>query len=143
MREGDFDDLNTECNKSNPIFHRVKSKYSYHQRIPLLHEWGYTLRFTGLVKYNNDTGQSTQWDYGPGVFGSEAAFAPKTGADRNSGEDGGYVITMVTDSKTWKSECLAFDATDISIGPVCRVQLPHRVPSGCHATWARGENLYG
>ncbi len=142
VREGDIDDLNTEFNKSNPIFHGVQSKYSYHQRIPLLHEGGHTLRFTGLVKYNNDTGQHSQWDYGPGVFGSEAVYAPKPGADRSCGEDDGYVITMVTDSNSWKSECLVFDATDIAPGPICRVQMPHRVPYGFHATWARGEDLY-
>jgi len=142
VREGDIDDLNTEFNKSNPIFHGVKSKYSYHQRIPLLHEGGYTLRFTGLVKYNNDTGECKQWDYGPGVFGSEAMFAPKPGADRNSQEDDGYVITLVTDSNTWKSDCLVFDATDIEQGPVARVHLPHRVPYGFHAAWAAGEDLY-
>jgi len=143
VREGDIDDLNTEFNKSNPIFHGVKSKYSYHQRIPLLHEGGYTLRFTGLVKYNNDTGQHSQWDYGPGVFGSETVFAPKPGADRNSAEDDGYVITLATDSSNWESHCLVFDATDIVQGPIARVKLPHRVPSGFHATWARGEDLYG
>ena len=143
VREGDIDDLNTEFNKSNPIFHGVKSKYSYHQRIPLLHEGGYTLRFTGLVKYNNDTGQHTQWDYGPGVFGSEAVFASRPGADRSSAEDDGYVITLVTDSNTWQSQCLVFDATDVAKGPVARVTMPHRVPFGFHATWARGEDLYG
>ncbi len=144
VREGDIDDsLNTEFNKSNPIFHGVKSKYSYHQRIPLLHEGGHTLRFTGLVKYDNDTGKSWQWDYGPGVFGSEAVFAPKPGADRDSGEDDGYVITLATDSHSWQSECLVFDAQDIEQGPVCRVHLPHRVPFGFHATWARGEDIYG
>ena len=143
VREGDIDDLNTEFNKSNPIFHGVKSKYSYHQRIPLLHEGGYTLRFTGLVKYNNDTGQYTQWDYGSGVYGSEAVFAPKSGADRSSAEDDGYVITLATDSNTWESHCLVFDATDITRGPIARVKMPHRVPFGFHATWARGEDLYG
>ena len=142
VREGDIDDLNTEFNKSNPIFHGVKSKYSYHQRIPLLHEGGYTLRFTGLVKYNNDTGRHTQWDYGPGVFGSEAVFAPKPGADRASKEDDGYVITLVTDSNNWQSHCLVFDATDVAKGPVARVTMPHRIPSGFHATWASGEELY-
>lgn len=142
VREGDTDLLNTEFNKSNPIFHGVKSKYSYHQRIPLLHEGGHTLRFTGLVKYDNDTGTSWQWDYGQGVYGSEATFAPKPGANRDSVEDDGYVITIVTDSNSWKSECLVFDAQDIEQGPVCRVQLPHRVPFGFHANWARGDDLY-
>ena len=143
VREGDIDDLNTEFNKSNPIFHGVKSKYSYHQRIPLLHEGGHTLRFTGLVKYNNDTGQSSQWGYGGGVFGSEAVFAPKPGADRRSKEDDGYVITLVTDSNTWCSHCLVFDATDIVQGPVARVTMPQRIPFGFHATWATGDDMKG
>jgi carotenoid cleavage dioxygenase len=142
VREGDIDDLNTEFNKTNPLFHGVKSKYAYHQRIPLLHEGGHTLRFTGLVKYNNETGQSTQWNYGAGVFGSEAVYAPKRGADRSSEEDDGYVTTIATDTNTWKSECLVFDAKDITPGPVCRVQLPQRVPYGFHAAWARGEDLW-
>jgi carotenoid cleavage dioxygenase len=142
VREGDIDDLNTEFNKTNPLFHGVKSKYAYHQRIPLLHEGGHTLRFTGLVKYNNETGQSSQWNYGAGVFGSEAVYAPRPGADRDSDEDDGYVTTIATDTHTWKSECLVFDAKDITPGPVCRVQLPHRVPSGFHAAWARGEDLW-
>jgi carotenoid cleavage dioxygenase-like enzyme len=142
VREGDIDDLNTEFNKSNPLFHGVKSKYSYHQRIPLLHEGGHTLRFTGLVKYNNDTGQHSQWDYGAGVYGNEAVYAPRFGADRSSAEDDGYVITLVTDSNSWASHCLVFDATDIAQGPIARVTLPQRVPFGFHATWAPGESLY-
>jgi carotenoid cleavage dioxygenase len=142
VREGDIDDLNTEFNKSNPLFHGVKSKFSYHQHIPLLHEGGHTLRFNGLVKYNNDTGQYDEWSYGKGVFGSEAPFAPRHGANRSNAEDDGYVITLVTDSNTWKSECLVFDAKDIPHGPIARVQLPQRVPAGFHACWARGEELY-
>ena len=95
------------------------------------------------MKYNNDTGQSTQWDYGEGVFGSEAVFAPKPGADRRSAEDDGYVVTLVTNSKDATSHCLVFDATDIAQGPIASVAMPHRVPVGFHATWAAGEDLYG
>jgi len=64
------------------------------------------------------------------------------GADRSGAEDDGYVITLVTDSKTWKSDCLVFDAKDIEQGPVARVNLPHRVPFGFHATWVSGEELF-
>lgn len=142
VREGPIDDLNTEFNKTNPLYLGRKSRFAYHQRIPLLHEGGHTLRFTGLVKYDNETGRRWQWDYGAGVFGSEAVFAPRRGADANSGEDDGYVITLVTDSRNWQSRCLVFDARDIEQGPVARVCLPHRVPFGFHATWARGEDLH-
>jgi len=142
VREGDLDDLNTEFNKMNLNFKGVKSRYAYHQRIPLLHEGGHTLRFTGLVKYDNDTGQRWEWDYGRGVFGSEAAFAPRNGAARDHAEDDGYVITLVTDSNDWSSWCLVFDATDIAQGPIARVRMPQRVPYGFHATWARGSDIF-
>jgi carotenoid cleavage dioxygenase-like enzyme len=49
---------------------------------------------------------------------------------------------VVTDSNTWKSEALIFNAKDITQGPIARVQLPHRVPVGFHATWGRGEDMY-
>jgi carotenoid cleavage dioxygenase len=35
-----------------------------------------------------------------------------------------------------------FDAADIEQGPLARVRLPHRVPAGFHASWARGEDLF-
>lgn len=142
VREGDIDDLNTEFNKTNPLYMGIKSRYAYHQRIPLHHEGGYTLRFTGLVKYDNESGRRWQWDYGKGVFGNEAVYAPRIGATSDSAEDDGYVITLTTDSNTWQSYCLVFDAADIEAGPVAKVKLPHRVPFGFHAAWAPGEDLY-
>ncbi|MBT4163758.1 MAG: dioxygenase [Porticoccaceae bacterium] len=142
VRESDIDDLNTEFNKINQIYNGVKSKYAYHQRIPLLEEGGHTLRFNGVVKYNNDTGQSTQWDYGDGVYGSETPFAPVKGANRESAEDHGYIISLVTDSHTWTSELHILDAQDIAQGPIARIKMPHRVPLGFHAWWSRGEDLW-
>lgn len=138
VREGDIDDLNTEFNKANPLYAGIKGRYAYHQRIPLLAEGGHTLRFNGLVKYDNETGTRQQWDYGAGVFGSEAVFAPRQGATRADAEDDGYVITLVTDSQDWASHCLVFDATDVNAGPVARISLPQRVPFGFHASWAPG-----
>ena len=138
VRENDIDDLNTEFNKTNPLYAGVKSRYAYHQRIPLLHEGGHTLRFTGLVKYDNETGCRQQWDYGEGVFGSEAVYVPKVGATREHPEDDGYVITLVTNPRDWSSHCLVFDATDVAVGPMARVTLPQRVPFGFHASWAPG-----
>ncbi len=142
VREGPIDDLNSEFNKSNQLFHGVKTRYAYHQVIPLQQEGGHTLRFTGLVKYDNETGCYQRYDYGPGVFGSETPFAPRKGATRASGEDDGYLTTFVTDTRDWTSHCLIFDARDIEPGPICRVKLPHRIPAGFHGWWARGEDLY-
>ena len=90
------------------------------------------------MKYDNETGCRQQWDYGQGVFGSEAVYAPKTSATRDDAEDEGYVVTLVTDTNDWSSRCLIFDATDVAAGPVARVTLPQRVPFGFHASWAPG-----
>ena len=108
----------------------------------MLHEGGHTLRFNSLIKYNNDTGQYDQWDYGQGVYGSETPFAPVKGANRDNDEDDGYVMSLVTDSNDWKSELQIFSARDITMGPIARVKIPHRVPVGFHAWWCCGEELW-
>jgi carotenoid cleavage dioxygenase len=136
VREGDIDDLNTEFNKINPLYGGQKSRYAYHQYIPTHAEGGFTLRFTGLVKYDNETGKHWRYNYGPGVLGSEAVYAPKVGATRHAEEDDGYVVNFVHDTFDWTSWFCVFDAQDIEQGPIAKVRLPGRVPAGFHATWA-------
>lgn len=138
VREGPIDDLNTEFNKTNPLYAGRPSRYAYHQRIPTFEEGGATLRFTGLVKYDNETGRRWLWDYGPEVFGSEAVFAPRVGATAETAEDDGYVVNLVTDARDWTSYFQVFDASDFEQGPIARVRLPQRVPVGFHAVWRAG-----
>ena len=59
-------------------------------------------------------------------------MAPREGS---SAEDDGYVVTFTTDMNRDRSECLVFDASDITAGPVARVRLPERISSGTHSTW--------
>lgn len=65
-------------------------------------------------------------------------MAPRAGA---TGEDDGYLITLTTDMNTDASYCLVFDAARVDDGPVCKLQLPERISSGTHATWAPGAQL--
>jgi carotenoid cleavage dioxygenase-like enzyme len=94
--------------------------------------------FNGLVRHDTFTGDETRYGYGPGVYGSETAMAPRVGAVE---EDDGYVITVTTDMNRDRSECLVFDARRISDGPVARIRLPERVSSGTHSTWAPGDTI--
>lgn len=142
VREHLIDDLNTEFPMINPLYGGRRSQITYNQYIPLLEDGGRTLKFEALVKYNTDTGTYERWDYGPGVYGSEAPFAPRLGATAADAEDDGYVLTMTTDINTWRSECLVFDAREIARGPIARVQLPQRLPAGFHTLWVRGEDIY-
>ena len=74
------------------------------------------------------------------MFASETAMAPRVGS---TGEDDGYLLTIISDMNRDSSECLIFDAARLADGPVARVQLPERVSSGTHSTWAPGSDLPG
>lgn len=63
------------------------------------------------------------------------------GGGHRRGEDDGYLITLTTDMNTDASFCVVLDAARIEDGPVCKLQLPERISSGTHSTWAPGEQL--
>lgn len=94
--------------------------------------------FEGILRYDHVSGQSQQYLFGEGRFGSESPMAPCHDAQA---EDDGYVVSFVTDMKADRSECVVLDARDISRGPVARILLPHRISSGTHACWADASEI--
>ena len=141
-REEPLDDLNVEFPLPDTELYGVKTRYSYHQYIPLDN---YTVEFHALVKYDHEDGSYTRYDYGGANFASEAPFARRTsGASSGPGaaEDDGYVVSIVTNAETHRSQCWVFDARDIEYGPIAKVALPGRVPSGFHAKWIPGRKLW-
>jgi carotenoid cleavage dioxygenase-like enzyme len=97
--------------------------------------------FDGVVKHDLETGAEERYEFGDGVFGSESPFAPRAGATSEAAEDDGYLVTFTTDVGRDCSECLVFDATDITAGPVARVQLPERISAGTHSCWTPASAL--
>jgi carotenoid cleavage dioxygenase-like enzyme len=97
-----------------------------------------TLLFDGLVCFDSHAGTKVEHKFGPGRWGAEAPFAPRDGS---MGESDGYLISFVNDEIEGRGEINIFDAEDISAGPVARVLLPRRVPSGFHACWVRADQL--
>ncbi len=92
--------------------------------------------FDGIVKLDVEGGPSQTYRYPEGVYISETPFAPRRGS---TGEDDGYLLTLVTDMNADRSECHVFDARDVAAGPVARVGLPARISSGTHSWWAPAE----
>ena len=86
--------------------------------------------FSGLERTDVVTGQKSMYRFPPGTFASEAPFCPRVGA---KDEGDGYVVTFTTGPSS--SECWIFEASAIEKGPVAKVALPMRIPSGTHATW--------
>lgn len=106
-----------------------KTRWSYH----VVMDDHALQQFSALRKYDLSTGAYEQHDFGPGVFGSEPAFAPTS--DR---EDDGFVVTITTDL-AGRSEARIIDPANFTGPPLARVQLPQRVPAGFHATWAKAK----
>jgi carotenoid cleavage dioxygenase len=134
--EEQLDDLNVEFCLPDTELYGVKTRYSYHQRIPTDFQ---TLAFDGLVKYDHETGSREIYDYPKGWYPSEAPFAKST---QGGAEDRGYVITLATNAKDYTAEAWIFDAQRIQAGPIARVKMPSRVPGGFHAAWMPGQLLW-
>ena len=132
-REEQLSDRLTEFGMINPGYAGRDYRYTY----AATGKPGWFL-FDGLVRHDLRTGSEERFAYEDGVYGSETAMAPRTGAD---GEDDGYLVTITTDMNADASYCLVFDAARVTDGPVCKVALPERVSSGTHCTWAPGAEL--
>ncbi len=85
-----------------------------------------------LVKVDLTTGATTRHDFGPGRVTMEPAFVPRPGS---TGEDDGWILSVVHDATVDRGELVVTDAADLSAPPVARVHLPRRVPFGFHGNW--------
>ena len=92
--------------------------------------------FDGVMKFDNETGTTTEFKFGDQRFGGEAVFAPRINADA---EDDGYLICFVHDEARNQSECLILSAGHVDAGPVATLIMPFRVPYGFHAGWVSAE----
>jgi carotenoid cleavage dioxygenase-like enzyme len=133
VKEEQLSEAVTEFGTINPDYAAGSYRYTY----AATGKPGWFL-FDGLVKHDLLTGGQEGFTFGDGVYGSETAMAPRIGA---AGEDDGYLVTLTTDMNADASYCVVFDAARVADGPVCKLQLPERISSGTHSTWAPGAQL--
>ena len=88
--------------------------------------------FDGVMKYDNASGSTAEFRYGPHRHGGEAVFAPRLGS---ASEDDGYLVCFIHDEGDNQSECLIIDAQNVEAGPIATIMMPFRVPYGFHAGW--------
>lgn len=137
-KEEQLTDTITEFGMLNPAYASRQHRYVY--AASGKPAW---FLFDGLVKHDLHTGGEERYAFGDGVYGSETAMAPRAGSTSESAEDDGYLVTLTTDMNLDASFCLVFDAARVADGPVCKLQLPERISSGTHSTWAPGVSLPG
>ncbi len=85
-----------------------------------------------LVRIDAVSGEVMPIDLGPGRTSGEWVMVPR--AD-DADEDDGWLMALVHDAATDRTELCVLPAADPSDGPIARVLLPNRVPAGFHGNW--------
>ncbi len=86
----------------------------------------------GLLQYDLETDTSVFHHAGPGRVPGEGVFV----ADPDGvAEDDGWVLSVVYDAATDRSDVIVVDARDFAAPPVATIHLPARVPFGFHGSW--------
>ncbi|MEU9263777.1 carotenoid oxygenase family protein [Streptomyces sp. NPDC048212] len=128
VREQQTDDLAVEFPTINDSFTGSKHRYQYALSFP--DDLG--IGNHTLVKYDRAAGSRQLLPFGTGQLPSEAVFVQADGA---TGEDEGYLLTVVSDLNADASKMLVLDASDLTVPPIATVHLPRRVPAMIHGSW--------
>lgn len=94
---------------------------------PLAFPW-----FHGLAKVDVESGEAQVHDEGPDVFVGQPAFVPRGSGDA---EDDGFVLSYVLDTRSGNAGAIVLDATDLTKGPIARLDLGKPLPGGSHAAF--------
>jgi len=129
VRGGLFDDRPGEFPRINDGLAGRKQRYLYNS---MARDWAFGFNFNGVVKYDSETGRSSQYIHPDTAVVGEHIFVPDPAG---KAEDDGWVMTMSSDRETEQSELVILDARQIEAGPLARVRMARRVPIGFHANW--------
>lgn len=129
LKESTLDDRAMEFPRIDE--RRVGYEYRYGYSLELLSSEVGT-EFGHIFKRDHRAGTIEVHNLGPGRSAGEAVFVP---ASDIAGEDEGWVMSIVYDSRSDKSDLVIVDATDFEGSPTAVIHLPTRVPYGFHGNW--------
>ena len=106
------------------------------RRVGRRHRFGYAAGFLDgggvLIKHDLDRRTSEVRPVACAAGGCEAVFVP---AGPDAAEDDGWVLSLVYDEDSDRSDLLVLNAADFTGEPAAVVHLPQRVPFGFHGNW--------
>lgn len=85
-----------------------------------------------ILKLDFTTNQRQLWSAAPTGYVSEPVFVPRPEA---TGEDDGWVLTVVYNSRTHRSDIVILDGRDLNKGPIAQLHLNHHIPYGLHGSF--------
>lgn len=90
-----------------------------------------------VLHFDTATGKEDKYHFGKGAACGELIFAPRIGA---TDEADGYAMTLVHPANSYHTELAIFHALDVAAGPVARVIVPFKIPSGFHCNYYSAES---
>ena len=130
-----LDDVSQEFPRINDRYLGHLYRYGYTTEANIAHSW---TDLGSLRKHDVARGTVQRHDVGPGRAASEPVFIH---APDDTGEDSGWVMSVVYDAGRDASDVIVVDATDFEAAPVAIIHLPRRVPFGFHGSWVPGASL--
>ncbi|KUN04796.1 dioxygenase [Streptomyces yokosukanensis] len=94
------------------------------------HRYLYTVSGGGIAKHDLARRSSQVYETPGSRWAGEAVFVP---AADGTGEDEGWLLSLVSDEEGAAGELLVLDAARLSVQAV--VELPYPVPAGFHGSW--------
>jgi carotenoid cleavage dioxygenase len=132
VREEQVDDRSAEFPRVADSVVGLKHRYGYMMAFSADADPGDPMSSSGaILKYDRQTGERTEIDFGRGRMGGEPVFVPSANP---SDEDDGYLMTYVHDARSDTSQLVIMDAATMDNTPVASIDLP-RIPSGFHGSW--------
>ncbi len=86
----------------------------------------------GVIHFDTQSAAEDIYHFGAGAAAGEFVFAPRIGA---TNEGDGYAMTLVHPAGSTTSQLAIFDAMNVAAGPIARIHIPFRVPSGFHCNY--------
>jgi len=123
----------------HPLFEGKKSQHIWFNLIDHSAE-GHIASSYGIVKYDVKQRKivgKIEYDRDGRRGSYEAMFVPneREEADKVERDDDGYLVNVIWNKETKKSNIQIFDARTMNSEPVAYIELPYRIPGGFHSSF--------
>ncbi|PSB43110.1 hypothetical protein C7B67_24310, partial [filamentous cyanobacterium Phorm 6] len=85
--------------------------------------------YGAIARLDTETRNLTIADIGKNRYPAEPIYVPDISSEK------GWILTVVYDGNSDKSEVWIFDSDGLSRAPICTLELPGVIPLGFHGTW--------
>lgn len=93
--------------------------------------------FNAIGHIDHETGRRKVREFAAGDGVSEPIFVPRSDS---AAEGDGFLLALVYRKAENRSDLMIFDALEIDLDPLARIEIPTRVPYGFHGNWRGAEH---